>query len=146
MKNLQDFRKRMIDLGETLYQSSLSNQIDDLYKHTLITQSMTNNLVGVESEKGVVGQTDGYGDYLGQGYYQMDPEDANEENCNQVMFDEEDFDSAIAAAENDMRACFWCFKQGHLIRDCEDIKNRKPPHVNSMYHPSSSYKKINNFN
>ena len=141
-KNLQDFRRKMINLGESLYQSSLSNQIDDLYKHTLITQSMTNNLVGVENEKGVVGQTDGYNEYLGQGYDSQDQGDYDEE-CSQVMFDNDDCIAAIAVAENDMRACFWCFEQGHLIRDCEDIKNKKPPHVKSMYYKSRNTKTNN---
>ena len=118
--------------------------MEDYHRNTLITQSMLNTLSD-PSVKELVAQVgmDAY-----QGYdadYGAHHDDASFTNAgdpshiqqDQVEFGEDDWLVSVAAAERDTRSCFYCFKVGHILNDCIDLKNRVQPHRNSIYHPAN---------
>lgn len=138
--DLAIFRKNMIDLGETFYQSALSNQIDDENKECLITQSMVNNLKegGVKVEVAsvqkqtseLVAQT---GEALSNNDNNLYGESENEDDL--VFVDDSEFEEMICAAQHEIQSCFWCLENGHFLKDCTKLKAKQPAHINSRFHP-----------
>ena len=150
-KQVMDFRKRMISLGETLFQSIASSQMEDYHKNTLITQSMLNTFKdsSIKEQVAHIG-SDSYAGYDENYGYNCDTsglpnyDSSLVQQQDQVDFGEDDWLVSIAAAERDTRSCFYCFQVGHLLVDCPDLKKRIQPHRNSLYHPANKGVNIQN--
>ena len=142
------FRKELIDLGQCIYEGILCHQIDDEQDVTLCTQGMLNNLnINLDTNDKVVAQTD-------ESNYEYDNSEEFWNNENQysqkfptdfertvsndeIVYDPNSIEHSVCAAQNDKGKCFYCFSDQHLLRDCDKLMRKEPPHPNSMYSPQN---------
>ena len=142
-QEVNNFRTKLINLGETLFQSIACSQMEDLHKNTLITQSMLNTLSDSKvTVPETVAQADSYEERNQE--YEDDLDYNSYDLHGQIIFSPEELMECIAAAQNDNRSCYYCMKVGHIKPDCPDLKALKAPHPNSMYYPSNNKPYSNN--
>ena len=155
LDDIEGLRKGVINLGETFYQSMISNQIDDAHKECLITQAMKNNVLGDDiNSKGIeyVAQVEnpweenGHFDQNDQGFEQGFEHFDEGENHDGWYYENDFIEESICAATNDERSCYYCMATTHLIANCPDKQNRKPAHQNSLYHPSKLSSNFRGYN